>query len=130
MTAEMWSRYRLRLISFGEPMELLALGPGPTGRIQPLQPGGTAWASGDDAFFTATSSVTFATTAVSDVTVSNGSTVTVGQAGTLTLAGVRTFDIDTGSTLTWTNQTWSSAAGNEGSGIIKNGAGTLEFRRY
>lgn len=89
--------------------------------------GGTAWTSGDDAFFTANSSVTFATTTVSDVTVSNASTVTVSQAGTLTLAGVRTFDIDTGSTLTWTNQSWSSAAGNEGAGIIKNGNGTLNL---
>ena len=89
--------------------------------------GGTAWTSGDDAFFTANSTVTFATTAVSDVTLSNGIAVAVTAGVTLTLGGVRTFDIGTGSTLTWTNQSQSTAAGNEGAGIIKNGAGTLSL---
>ena len=89
--------------------------------------GGTSWVSGDDAFFTANSTLTFATTAVSDVTVSDNTTVTVTAAGTLTLGGVRTFDIGNNSTLTWTSQSQSAAAGNEGAGIIKNGNGTLNW---
>lgn len=89
--------------------------------------GGTAWASGDDAFFTADSTLTFATSTVSDVTVADGITVTVTKGGSLTLGGVRTFDIGTGSTLTWTSQNQSVGPGNEGAGIIKNGAGTLDW---
>ena len=87
--------------------------------------GGTAWVSGDDAFFTANSSLTFATTTVSDVTVADGVTVTVAAAGTLTLGGVvRIFDIGTGSTLTWQSQTVTA---NSAAGITKNGAGTLDL---
>jgi autotransporter-associated beta strand protein len=92
--------------------------------------GGTAWTSGDDAFFTANSTVTFASTAVADVTLSAGISVTVSQAGTLSPGAggvIRTFDIGAGSTLTWTNQTLSGAAGSEGQGVIKNGDGTLNL---
>jgi autotransporter-associated beta strand protein len=89
--------------------------------------GGTAWTSGDNAEFSATSTVTFATTSVGNVTVDDGVTTTVTAGGTLTLGGVRTFTVGTGSTLTWASQGQSTAVGNEGAGIIKNGAGVLSL---
>jgi autotransporter-associated beta strand protein len=89
--------------------------------------GGTLWASADDAEFTANSTLTFGTTSVGNVTVDAGVTVTVAAGGTLTLGGVRTFDVGTGGTLTWTTQPQSTAVGNEGAGIIKNGAGILSL---
>ena len=89
--------------------------------------GGTGWTAGSNAFFTANSTLTFATNAVGNVSLSDGVTVTVTAAGTLTLGGIRTFDIGTGSMLTWTSQSQSTAAANEGAGIIKNGAGTLNW---
>ena len=90
-------------------------------------PFATAWSSGNNAVFTADSTLTFATTTVGNVTVSAGKTVIVTAAGTLTLAGVRTFDIGTGGTLTWASQAQSTAIGNEGAGIIKNGGGILNL---
>lgn len=89
--------------------------------------GGTGWASGADAQFSANSTLTFATNTIGNVTVDDGKAVTVTSAGTLTLAGVRTFNIGTGSTLTWTSQAQSTATGNEGAGIIKSGAGILSL---
>jgi len=89
--------------------------------------GGTGWTSGNDANFTANSTLTFATSTVGNVTVADGVTVTVTSGGTLTLGGVRTFDIGTGSTLNWTSQSQSTAAGNEGAGVIKNGTGVLNW---
>src|SRR5260370_9002097 len=65
--------------------------------------GGTAWTSGDDAEFSANSTVTFASTAVGNITVDDGRTVTVTQVGTLS-TGTHVFTIGTGSTLTWTGQ--------------------------
>ncbi len=53
--------------------------------------------------------------------------MTITQAGTLTLGGIRTFNIGTGSTLNWTGQSQSTASGNEGAGIIKSGTGTLNW---
>ena len=89
--------------------------------------GGTAWTSGDNAFFTANSTPQFQSTAVGNVTVSANQTVTVTSNNTLTLGGVRTFDIGAGAILTWTSQGQSVAASNEGAGVIKNGAGTLNW---
>ena len=89
--------------------------------------GGTGWTSGNNAVFTANSTLTFATATIGNVTVSNNATVVVTQAGTLTLGGVRTFDVESGSTLTWSGQSQSTSAGNEGAGIIKNGGGTLSL---
>ncbi len=87
----------------------------------------TAWSSGSDVFFTADSTITFATTTVGNVTLSDDVDVNVTSGGTLTLGGVRTFDIGDGATLTWTSQSQSTASGNEGAGIIKDGAGTLNW---
>ena len=89
--------------------------------------GGQPWVPGDDAEFSANSTVTFATNTVSNVTVDDGATVTVTAGGTLTLAGIRTFNIGTGSSLTWPSQSQSTALGNEGAGLIKNGAGVLNW---
>jgi fibronectin-binding autotransporter adhesin len=86
--------------------------------------GGTGWTAAADAFFTANSTLTFATNTVGNVSLSGGVAVTVTQAGTLTLGGVRTFDIGNGSTLTWQNQTMTA---NSADGITKNGAGTLDL---
>ncbi|HVU24887.1 MAG TPA: autotransporter-associated beta strand repeat-containing protein [Opitutus sp.] len=85
----------------------------------------TAWTSNSNVEFTADSSVTFATTSIGNVTVDAGRTVTIAQAGTLSMNGaVRTFDIGTGATLTWTSQTVTA---NSAAGITKNGAGTLNL---
>jgi autotransporter-associated beta strand protein len=92
----------------------------------PNAAGGTGWTAGNNAIFTSNSTLTFATSTIGNVTVSNNAAVTITQAGTLTLGGVRTFDIGAGATLTWTSQGQSTAVGNEGAGIIKNGAGTLD----
>lgn len=89
--------------------------------------GGSAWVSTDSAEFSANSTLTFGTTSIGNVTVDDGVAVTVTTGGTLTLGGVRTFTVGTGSTLTWTSQGQSTAAGNEGAGIIKNGAGILSL---
>jgi autotransporter-associated beta strand protein len=71
--------------------------------------------------FTVDSTATFATTSIGNVTVADGKTVTVNQAGTLSTNGaVRTFNIGTGSTLTWTGQNVSN---NSSSGFIKSGSG-------
>jgi autotransporter-associated beta strand protein len=93
----------------------------------PSPTGGSVWVSGDNAEFSANSTLTFASTAVGNVTVDDGVTVTVTAGGTLTLGGVRTFTVGTGSTLTWTSQPTSTALANEGMGIIKNGSGILNL---
>jgi autotransporter-associated beta strand protein len=81
----------------------------------------TAWATNTNVQFTADSTVTFATTSIGNVTVADGRTVTIAQAGTLSTNGaVRTFDVGTGSTLTWTTQNVSA---NSSSGFIKSGSG-------
>lgn len=83
----------------------------------------TTWTSGSNAVFNATSTATFATTTVGDVTVADGVTVTVSQAGTLSTGGAaRTFTIGSGSTLTWTTQSVSTSASQ--AGFIKTGSGT------
>jgi len=89
--------------------------------------GGTGWTAGANAVFSASSTLTFNSATVGNVTVTNGSTVTITSTQTLTLGGVRTFDIGAGSTLTWTSQGQSTAAGNEGAGVIKTGDGTLDW---
>jgi fibronectin-binding autotransporter adhesin len=93
----------------------------------PNATGGTGWTNGNNAVFTANSTLTFATATVGNITVSNSSAVAITTGGTLTLAGVRTFDIESGSTLTWASQSQSTAAGNEGSGLILNGGGILNW---
>ena len=90
--------------------------------------GGTGWTSGSNAFFTESSSLSFATTAVGNVTVSAGKSVTIAANNlTLTLGGVRTFDIGTGATLNWASQKQSTAPINEGAGVTKTGEGTLNW---
>ena len=86
--------------------------------------GGTGWTASNNAVFTANSTLTFATATVGNVTVADGVTVTVTKAGTLSLGGVRTFDIGAGSALTWTTQ---PVTANSAAGITKNGAGTLNL---
>ncbi len=82
----------------------------------------TSYSSNSAVQFTADSTVTFASSSIGNITVADGKTVTISQAGTLSTNGaVRTFDVGTGSTLTWTGQSWSTVAG---VGFIKNGAGT------
>ncbi|MFB9088587.1 YDG domain-containing protein, partial [Flavobacterium paronense] len=88
-----------------------------------IAPFTTAWVSGSNAVFNANSTVTFASTTVGNITVADGVTVAISAAGTVsTGAAARTFNIGTGSTLTWTGQSWSAAASN--AGFIKSGAGT------
>ena len=89
--------------------------------------GGTGWTAGNNAVFTTNSSLTFASATVGNVIISPNQTVTITAGGLLTLGGVRTFDIGTGATLTWSSQSQGAGAGNEGAGIIKNGAGTLSW---
>lgn len=93
----------------------------------PTATGGVGWTNGNNAFFTADSSLTFATATVGNVSVLDNVTVTVSANNTLTLGGIRTFDIGSGATLNWTSQGQSSASGNEGAGVIKSGAGTLNW---
>lgn len=82
--------------------------------------GGTAWAAGNDAFFTANSSVTFVTnTLFGDVTLSPGIVVSVSQAGTAS-AGSHVYDIGAGSTLEWASQNFAAA----GTSFTKTGSGT------
>jgi autotransporter-associated beta strand protein len=90
----------------------------------PLPTGGSAWVSGSNVQFNANSDATFATTTVGNVTLADGVTVIVSQAGTLSTgsASARTYDIGTGSTLTWTAQSVSTSANQ--AGFIKTGAGT------
>lgn len=94
---------------------------------EPNATGGTGWATGNNAVFTADSMLTFATATLGNVTVADGRTITISANQTLTLAGVRTFDIKIGATLNWISQGQSTAAGNEGAGIIKTGSGTLNW---
>jgi hypothetical protein len=87
--------------------------------------GGSAYTANTDAIFSANSTLTFATFSIGNVTVNDGVTVTVTAAGTLSMNGsVRTFNIGTGSTLTWTSQTVTT---NSAAGITKSGSGTLNL---
>ena len=87
-------------------------------------PFSNAWTSGNSVRFTANSAVTFASTNVGNVTVDPGINVTVSQGGTLGGPFVHTYDVGSGSTLTWQTQSFSTASG---FGIIKNGAGTWDM---
>jgi autotransporter-associated beta strand protein len=85
-------------------------------------PFNTAWGSSNDVVFggSANALATFATTAVGNITVNTDTTITA--AGTLTnKAGGSIIDVATGKTLTWTGQSWSTAAAQV---ITKNGLGT------
>lgn len=82
--------------------------------------GGTGWTASNNAIFSANSTLTYVTaTLFGNVTVTNGSTVTISQAGTAS-AAAHTYDIGTGSTLTWASQNYTAT----GTSFIKNGAGT------
>ena len=82
--------------------------------------GGTAWGSGNDAFFTAGSTLTFVTsTLFRNVTLSDGIAVTITAAGTAS-AGAHIYDIRTGSSLTWQSQNFTA----NGTSFTKNGQGT------
>jgi fibronectin-binding autotransporter adhesin len=93
----------------------------------PEGPFTTAWVAGNAAVFSANSTNNFLSSTVGNVTVSNGITVKISNNQTLTLGGVRTFDVGAGSLLEWRTQGQSTAAGNEGAGLIKNGTGTLDW---
>lgn len=86
----------------------------------------SGWTASSDAQFNANSLITYVTnTAIGNITVVDGITVTVTQAGTLSTGGnIRTFDVGTGSTLTWVTQNFSTVAG---TGFIKNGNGTWDM---
>ncbi|MEO8769404.1 MAG: YDG domain-containing protein [Ferruginibacter sp.] len=90
----------------------------------PTATGGSAWVSGSNAIFNGNSTLTFATTVVGNVTVANGFVVTITAAGTASGTTVRTYDIGTGSTLTWTGQNLPTSSG---FGVIKNGAGIWDM---
>ena len=53
----------------------------------PSATGGTAYTANTDAIFSANSTVTFATVSIGNVTVNDGVTVTISNAGTLSMAG-------------------------------------------
>lgn len=82
----------------------------------------TAWTNSSNIIFTANSAITNVTnTPVGNLTITNASTVAWTTSGTFSTNGaIRTFDIGTGSTLTWNGQVVSTTAG---TGFIKNGAG-------
>ena len=85
-------------------------------------PYNNAWILNSDVVFIENSSVTFATTSIGNITVSDGKSVTITQAGTLkTNNQVRTINIGSGSSLIWTGQSISTTSG---TGFIKNGSGT------
>jgi autotransporter-associated beta strand protein len=86
-------------------------------------PFNTAWATSSDVVFggSVPALITFATTAVGNITVNTDTTVS--QAGTLTFkVGGSTVDVAAGKTLTWTGQGWTTAAVPQI--IIKSGSGT------
>jgi len=75
-------------------------------------PFSTAWTSGDNADFTASSSVTFASTTVGNITVGASDTVTWAIGGTLTTSGVTAVSVGSGGSLNWANsQTMSTSDG-------------------
>lgn len=87
--------------------------------------GGTGWTSGNNTVFSAGSILTFGTSTVGNVFVTNSSTVTITAGGKLTLNPlISTFDIGTGSLLPWQSQT---VMANSAAGITKSGAGTLDL---
>jgi fibronectin-binding autotransporter adhesin len=93
----------------------------------PEGPFTTTWGAGNAAVFSANSTNNFLSSTIGNVTVSNGVSVKVSNNQTLTLGGVRTFDIGSGSLLDWQSQSQSTGAANEGAGLIKTGAGTLNW---
>ncbi len=85
-------------------------------------PFNTAWATSNDVVFggSAAAAITFATTTVGNITVNTDTTVS--QANTLTFkVGGSTVDVAAGKTLTWTGQSWTTAAAQI---ITKSGSGT------
>lgn len=81
-----------------------------------------AWATSNDVVFggSAPAAITFATTTVGNITVDTDTTVS--QAGTLTWKlGGGTVNVASGKTLTWTSQSWTTAAAQI---ITKSGSGT------
>jgi len=92
-----------------------------TWSTNPTGPFTTAWTDNSNVIFNASSTLTFATCSIGNLTLPDGITVTITKAGTLkTNNQVRTITIGAGSTLTWTAQSVSS---NSTTGFIKNGAG-------
>lgn len=82
--------------------------------------GGTGWTAGNDAEFTAGSTLTFVTgTLFGNVKVNDGLTVTVTAAGTAS-AGPHIYDIGSGALLTWPSQNFTAS----GTSFVKNGEGT------
>jgi len=93
-----------------------------TWSTNPTGPFTTAWTDNSNVIFNASSTLTFATCSIGNLTLPDGITVTITKAGTLsTNEKARTFNIGAGSTLTWTSQQVSTRGI---SGFIKNGLGT------
>jgi autotransporter-associated beta strand protein len=83
---------------------------------------GTGWTAGNGAVFNGSvpALISFASTAVGNITVNTDTTITAG--GTLTnKVGGNIIDVAAGKTLTWTGQSWSTAAA---AIITKSGSGT------
>jgi autotransporter-associated beta strand protein len=81
--------------------------------------GGTGWTSGNNAVFSANSTLTYVTgTLFGNVTVNDGFAATITAAGTAS-ANSHTYTVGTGSTLAWSSQNYTAA----GTSFVKNGAG-------
>ena len=83
----------------------------------------TAWVASNDVVFggSIAAAITFATTTVGNITVDTDTTVT--QGGTLSFkTGGSTVNVAAGKTLTWSGQTWTTAAVPQI--ITKSGSGT------
>lgn len=78
------------------------------------------WVSGSNVVFTASSTITFSSTTVGNVTVTDGITVNVTKSVSLSGASTHVYTIWTGSTLNWVDQNFSPDAG---FGVTKSGDG-------
>ena len=93
--------------------------------------GGTAWTSSNasNAFFTANSGVTFATTRVGDVTVDPNVLVQITDGGTYNSGNrVATLNVGSGAALDFSSQVFSTSTTTSKTGFIKEGQGTVYFR--
>ncbi len=93
--------------------------------------GGTVWTSSNasDAFFTANSAITFASTRVGDVTVSPNVLVQMTAVGTYNTGNrVSTLDVGSGAVLDFSNQGFSTSTTSVKTGFIKEGDGIVYIR--
>jgi autotransporter-associated beta strand protein len=84
--------------------------------------GGTGWTPGNNAVFSANSTVTYVTgTSFGNVTVNDGFTATITAAGTAS-ANSHIYNVGTGSLLTWSGQNYTAS----GTSFVKSGTGTWD----